>query len=95
MHHLLLYLTSPCMSFCPLCKTHSDTQELSFECPSVLKKMNIMEDYENIFEQDISQNLAKTVKQIMKLRSKEEETIPSKGPAVHQSTPPDVIGCCK
>ena len=27
---------------CPLCKTHSDTQELSFECPSVLEKMNIM-----------------------------------------------------
>ena len=80
---------------CPLCKNHSDNQELSFKCTRVLEKMNINEDYENIFEQDISLNMAKTIKEIMKLRSKEQETTPRTGPAVHQSTPPDVIGCCK
>ena len=80
---------------CPLCKNHSDTQELSFKCSRVLEKININEDYENIFEQDISLNLAKTIKEIMKLRSKEQETTPRTGPAVHQSTPLDVIGCCK
>ena len=55
---------------CPLCKNHSDTQELSFKCSRVLEKININEDYENLFEQDISSNMAKTIKEIMKLRSR-------------------------
>ena len=33
---------------------HSDFQELCFYCPSVLKKVDLKEEYENIFQPVIS-----------------------------------------
>ena len=53
---------------CPLCAKHLDLQEMSFLCPIVKEKMQINENYENIFKQQISNNLAKILVAIMKLR---------------------------
>ena len=57
---------------CPLCGLHSDLQQLCFQCPVVLGHIEIMEDYENIFESSISTSMAKTLHEIAKLRKKEE-----------------------
>ena len=35
---------------CLLYELHRDVQELSFKCPSVRDKINIIADYEKIFE---------------------------------------------
>ena len=55
---------------CPLCDLHSDEQQLSFQCPEVTMMIETSEIYENIFNTNISVNLAKTCEKIMKLRSK-------------------------
>ena len=59
------------IEFCPLCQKHEDLQELSFKCPAVLEKINVNEEYVNIFGSDISQNLGKTLSEIAKMRKKE------------------------
>ena len=46
---------------CPLCGEHQDLQELSFQCPEVLDKIKVNEDYDNIFEPKISRELAKNL----------------------------------
>ena len=45
------------VDFCPLCGTHRDFQELSFQCPEILKKVEITEIYETIFGSKISLRL--------------------------------------
>ena len=61
---------------CPLCGKHEDVQEMSFKCPKVLEEIEISDGYMNIFENNISQKLAKTLSKILELRRKEEETCP-------------------
>jgi hypothetical protein len=58
------------VNVCPLCGLHSDHQHLSFQCPVVVGKIVIEEDYENIFGDKVSLKLAKTLQQITKLRQK-------------------------
>ena len=53
---------------CPLCGQHEDTQILSFNCPKVVHKIEIVDEYEDIFKAKITHNLANTLTQIMKLR---------------------------
>lgn len=65
---------------CPLCGRHDDNQEMSFQCPKVLGKISISEDYFNIFENKISLNLAKAITAIMELRRKEEMNLSSNDP---------------
>ena len=62
---------------CPLCGSHEDNQEKSFQCPKVLDKIKITEDYFNIFETKISLNLSKTITAIVELRRQEEITLSS------------------
>ena len=59
------------VDFCPLCGTHRDLQELSFQCPEILKKVKITEIYETIFGSKISLNLAKIVDEITRWRNDE------------------------
>ena len=54
----------------------SKYKEMSFKCPKVLEEIEISDGYMNIFENNISQKLAKTVSKIMELRRNEEETCP-------------------
>jgi hypothetical protein len=58
------------VNVCPLCGLHSDLQHISFQCPVVVEKIGIEEDYENIFGDKVSLKLAKTLQQITKLRQK-------------------------
>ena len=53
---------------CPLCAQHLDLQELSFICPIIKEKIQINENYEKIFHPQITNNLAKILVAIMKLR---------------------------
>ena len=59
------------VDFCPLCGTHRDLQELSFQCPEILKKVEITEIYQTIFGSKISLNLAKIVDEITRWRNDE------------------------
>ena len=57
---------------CPLCGLHKDLQELCFYCPSVLNKIELNEEYENLFQPEVSKDLARNLIEIEKLRKKEE-----------------------
>ena len=57
-------------NLCPLCGSHSDLQNLSFKCPTVLGEIQIEENYENLFGNNISLEMAKTLEHITKLREK-------------------------
>ena len=57
---------------CPLCGNHEDKQQMSFQCPVILGQMEVTEEYENIFVTKISQTLARTLGEILKLRREEE-----------------------
>ena len=56
---------------CPLCNQHSDIQELCIECPVVISKIGVTENYSNIFKNNISGDLVGKLQQIMKLRKKD------------------------
>ena len=58
---------------CPLCGLHDDLQSLSFNCPKVLEKIEVKEEYEDIFGLKISKTLSKTLSEIDKLRKKDKE----------------------
>ena len=53
---------------CPLCFSHPDTQQWSFQCPVLRKNIVINGQYENILNGNIDKNLAKTAKSILKYR---------------------------
>ena len=55
---------------CPLCGEHPDLQELCFQCPEVVNKIQVNELYENICEPTISRELAKNLEGILKIREK-------------------------
>ena len=57
---------------CPLCGLHKDEQHLSFNCPTVMKELDVTEEYENLFKVNISFDMAKTCHEIVKLRTKEK-----------------------
>ena len=54
---------------CPLCGQHEDTQILSFKCLKITTKIEISDEYEDIFKSKITPTLANTLTQIMKLRN--------------------------
>ena len=58
---------------CPLCGLHDDLQSLSFNCPKVLEKIEVKEEYKDIFGLKISKTLSKTLSEIDKLRKKDKE----------------------
>ena len=60
------------IELCPLCGSHSDHQEMSFRCSVVRDKIELAEEYENIFKPKISQDLANNLQKIDNLRRKEE-----------------------
>ena len=68
---------------CPLCSSHEDIQDLSFQCPKIKSSIVIDESYENIFSSSLSVNIAKILKNIEKLRN-ENINSPNGTPVVHQ-----------
>ena len=57
---------------CPLCGQHDDLQDLCFQCPVVIGKLELTEKYENIYEKNISKRLARILIKIVEMRRKEE-----------------------
>ena len=60
------------IELCPLCGSHSDHQEMSFRCSVVIDKIELAEEYENIYKPNISQDLANNLQKIDNLRRKED-----------------------
>jgi hypothetical protein len=55
---------------CPLCQLHFDTQALAFQCPKLRAEINVKRNYDEIFKSDISKELAKTLTEILKFRTR-------------------------
>ena len=53
---------------CPLCETHLDNQELSYQCLEIRSKLKIMGKIEDIFKEEISLETAETIEKITELR---------------------------
>ena len=53
---------------CPVCRSHSDNQELSFNCSFIIKQIEILNKYEDIFSEVIDKNLARTLIKIDEIR---------------------------
>ena len=53
---------------CPLCETHLDKQELSYECPTIKKEVAITGSFSDIYSEEIELNTVETIKKITEVR---------------------------
>ena len=53
---------------CPLCRKHFDNQNMSFHCEIMRSKMNIQCKMTDIYADTVTQETAKGLLQMMKLR---------------------------
>ena len=60
-------------SNCPLCFTHIDSQEESFNCVALKKLVEIRGKYDDIFSNQFSQDLVKTLYNIYNFRKEANE----------------------
>jgi hypothetical protein len=58
------YRGSRSQVMCPLCETHLDNQELSYQCSEITSKLKIMGKIEGIFKDEISLETAETIEKI-------------------------------
>ena len=74
---------------CPLCETHVDKQELSYECKVIQEEIDIKGSFEDIYNDKISIHTVKTLEKIMETRKKlkENERLPVQA-HVTRGTPP-------
>ena len=56
------------LKHCPLCFSHPDTQQWSFQCSVLRKNIAINGNYDDILNGKINKKLAKTAKSILKYR---------------------------
>ena len=58
-------------AFCPLCKGHEDSQEMTLVCPEMknLKLFNDKSDYDKIFTNKIPSDLARAIYRMEKIRT--------------------------
>ena len=54
---------------CPLCSLHPDSQAASFQCSELRKLVDVRGDYMNIFSENFSSQLVKTVFNIYYFRA--------------------------
>ena len=59
------------LKICPLCGINNDTQSMSFQCSKLKEQVDVNEKYEDIFKEDISYKMARTLQMILKMREKE------------------------
>ena len=57
------------VTVCPLCGVHLDVQNLSFQCQKIKANVKISSKYEEIFNENISKELAKTLLDISIFRN--------------------------
>ena len=53
---------------CPVCKASKDTQSHSFKCTVISKNIQIPENFDDIFNQTISSDMARVLENIVKFR---------------------------
>ena len=77
---------------CPLCLTHLDNQEMSYQCPEIKKKIDIKGKLNDIYNENIQSETIETIVRISRYRTKvlEKQTIlpTDVGP---RATPCDVL----
>ena len=77
---------------CPLCHSHLDSQEMSYQCPEIKKKIDINGKYSDIFNENIQSETVETLIKISKYRRKvldNQAKLPTEvGPC---ATPCDVL----
>ena len=58
-------------AYCPLCKGHEDSQEMTLACPEIknLKLFDDNSDYEKIFTDEIPADLVRAIYSIEKIRT--------------------------
>ena len=56
---------------CPFCKDEPDSQEHSLQCKVVTEMIEIVGEYDEIFDDDISSDISNTIEKISKLREEE------------------------
>ena len=54
---------------CPLCNSHLDSQQMSFNCNEVKNHVKIIGKYEDLFQDNIEKTLAQTALKITEFRS--------------------------
>ena len=62
---------------CPLCNTHLDSQDKSFQCPIIRRKIEVRGNINNIFKEEIDLETVKTIHKISKYRKNTLENVPS------------------
>ena len=77
---------------CPLCHTHLDNQEMSFQCPIVRQEVDIKGNYSDIYNETIQSETIQTIVKITRFRKttlEDQPTLPTLvGPC---ATPCDVL----
>ena len=77
---------------CPLCHTHLDNQEMSYQCPEIKKEIEIKGNFSDIYNEIIQNETIETIVRISRYRTKVLENptkLPTEvGPCV---TPCDVL----
>ena len=58
---------------CPLCKLHLDNQELSLQCPVIRKEIEVKGKLADIYKENISYDIIKTVSKISEYRRDNNE----------------------
>ena len=53
---------------CPLCNTHPDNQEFSFQCPVIRKEIEIEGNISDLYKEDIERNVIETILKIRNYR---------------------------
>ena len=54
---------------CPLCFLHLDCQPMTFQCPLIKENVTIKGKYSDIFQSDVSSDIAKTIQSIQEFRN--------------------------
>ena len=55
---------------CPLCHTHLDNQEMSYQCPEIKKEIDIKGNFSDIYNENIQNETIETIVRISRYRTK-------------------------
>ena len=58
---------------CPLCNEHEDSQLLSLTCPRVKENIDVIVEYEELFNENVPEKLITTLRKIEKMRDEKSE----------------------
>ena len=74
---------------CPCCQDGPDSQEHSFQCSVIQQKVNVVGEYNDIFNDDVSKDITDTILMIM---NTEKKVVSHDEALVHQTNV--LVRCC-